>query len=134
MTPDMTVEGAEEVARDAARRITAAVAALSPLLAMNLAVALLSDRSTTLNAIGDGLLSRNPVPKIARALSVETFIGDAEVIAPKLGSAEPWGSIGSSAITDAAAAWRAAHPTFRTRQDRLVIAQRWAQEMAREGV
>ena len=113
-----------EVAKDAAQRICDAIYVLPPFLRLHLAVALAAEKSTTLAVVGESLLGPNPVPTMADELLAEVFIGDLEVIAPKLGDTEPWSTI-RAALEDISAAWRAAYPTFRTRHDRSVIAQRW---------
>ena len=118
-----------EAAKAAAQRIVDAVYVLPPFLRLHLAIALAIEESTTLSTIGESLLGPNPVPTMANQLLAEVFIGDLEQVAPKLGETMPWSAV-RAALEDISAAWRAAHPTFRTRHDRSVIAQRWKQETA----
>ncbi len=64
---------------------------------------------------------------MAAELLAEVFIGDLEQVTPKLGDSEPWGTI-RTALEDISAAWRAAHPGFRTTAEYRVRRLRWDRE------
>ncbi len=116
-----------EAAKDAAQRIVDAVFVLPPFLRLHLAIALAAEESTTLSTLGESLLGPNAVATMADDLLAEVFIGDLEQIAPKLGSSEPWATVGH-ALEDISAAWRAAHPCFRTTAEYSVRRLRWDRE------
>lgn len=115
-----TTDQAEAVALEASRRIVAAVDALPAHIGDAVSWRLLKDDTETLASIGRGLMDEGPerAETMARLLLADVFIGDLEAVAPKLNdSAEPWATI-RTALEEIAAAWRAAHPNFRTRLDR----------------
>jgi len=126
MIAPMTVRQSKEVARDAAQRILDAVSTFSPWVRIHLATALAADGSDTLRSIGAALLDKDPVSRMAGGLYCDVFIGDAEAVAADLGDEEPWGTI-RAALEDIIAAWRAAHPGWRTTHDRSAMWQMWEQ-------
>jgi hypothetical protein len=112
----MTTES-DAVALAAAGRIVESVGRFPPWMRQQLALFLANDTSETLEAVGLSLIEDEPVAALARALQAEVFLGDAQVIAAQLSDAEPWATI-RGALEDVIAAWRGAHPGYRTVYDR----------------
>lgn len=101
-----------------AQRILAAVDALPVATQCRLVDKLGRSRSTTLSAIAAAVDSDDPLAYLTRALRAEVLIGDAQHDAARLRpDLAPWGEI-RAALVDLIAAYRAAHPGWRTAHDR----------------